>query len=410
MSNYQYFIAIDTGWYSNLALTIDSQGNKLESFKFDNNHKGCSMLIEHLSQRKQQSLIGIEGLGVCSNILLNRLIQNNFVIKPIMPLNIKRHKDYFTQDTKNDEYDAYVTADYLRLRYTYLKDLDIQRSKALNAVGELSKLYKDFAKQKTAYLNKLHQAIIEIFPEYISDGIFSKLDCKSSLVLLSALPTPKDMSSIPLKEFNCLISKNSRGHIGNDKISHLYNLTLSSLNETIDYTASGLRISSLAKMIIYLKKEQLRIKKQIIVYLKDIPEANILLSLPGVDAILCARFLSSIGSIEKFNHSDGLALYCGIACLDDKSGKRQRSKRAYRVNHTAKDAIMQIANCSIRFNPLSKALYEKKRKEGKSHWQAVKSLARNIIRVIYVMLKNNTKYNPDIYKHKNNTRQIANFN
>lgn len=409
MSKYNYYIGVDTGRYSNLAVVIDNQGDKLESFKFNNNHRGCQMLIERLSKRTQTSLIGLEGRGVCSNILTDRLLSNHFTIKPIMPINIKRHKDYFTQTTKNDEYDAYVIADYLRLRHSYLKDLDIKKSKALGAIKELSKLYKDFAKQKTAYINMLSQAVMEVFPEYITEGIFSKINCKSSLALLVELPTPRDIAGTTLKKLKSLISKNSRGHMSDEKIRCLYAQAASSLNETLDYTASGLRISSLAKMILYLQQELVRVKKLINSYLKDIPEAEILLSLPGIDAVLCARFLSAIGSIDKFENSDKLALYCGVACLDDKSGKRQRTKRAYRVNHTAKDAIMQIANCSIRFNLASKTLYERKRKGGKSHWQAVKSLARNIIRVIYAMLKNNTKYNPSLYRQPKiqETGQIA---
>lgn len=407
MSNYNYFVGIDTGRYSNSAVVVDSQGTKLESIKFDNNHKGCSMLIERLNQNNKDCLIGLEGLGVCSNILTQRLLTHNFSIKSIMPINIKRHKDYFTQNPKTDEYDAYVIADYLRLRHSYVKELNIQKYKDLNAVKELSKLYKDFAKGKNAYLNMLNQAIMEVFPEYITDGIFSKISCKSSLSLLSQLPTPRDIVGTTLKELNSLISKNSRGHMSYEKIKYLHTQASLSLNEALDYSASGLRITSLVKMILYLQQEQSRIKKLISAYLEDIPEAQNLLSLPGVDTVLCARFLSGIGSIDKFDNSDKLALYCGVACLDNKSGKRQLAKRAYRVNHTAKDAIMQIAHCSIRFNPASKAFYARKRKEGKRHWQAVKSLARNVIRVIYVMLKNNVKYNPDINK---NTRQIANFN
>ncbi len=409
MSNYNYFVGIDTGRYSNSAVVVDSQGTKLESIRFDNNHKGCSMLIERLTQNNKDCLIGLEGLGVCSNILTQRLLTHNFTIKSIMPINTKRHKDYFTQTAKNDEYDAYVIADYLRLRHNYLKDLDIRKSQALSGIKELSKLYKDFAKGKNAYLNMLHQAIIETFPEYITEGIFSKINCKSSLVLLSELPTPRDIAGTTLKKLNSLISKNSRGHMSYEKIKYLYAQASLSLNEALDYTASGLRITSLAKMILYLQQEQSRIKKLISSYLEDIPEAQNLLSLPGVDTILCARFLSSIGSIDKFDNSDKLALYCGVACLDNKSGKRQLAKRAYRVNHTAKDAIMQIAHCSIRFNSASKAFYARKRKEGKRHWQAVKSLARNIIRVIYVMLKNNVKYNSEIYKDNKNARQIASF-
>jgi transposase len=126
----------------------------------------------------------------------------------------------------------------------------------------------------------------------------------------------------------------------------------------LEYDAIGLRISSLSKMIYHIQEEEKKIAKLLSSYLKTIPEALILLTLPGVGTILCSRFLSGIGNIDRFSNSDALALYCGVACLDDTSGKRQGSKRAsrahYPINHVAKDAIMQIARCSIRVNPQSK--------------------------------------------------------
>ena len=154
-----------------------------------------------------------------------------------------------------------------------------------------------------------------------------------------------------------------------EKIEQIYVLAKSSFDETLEYDAIGMRISSLSRMIYHIQEEEKKIAKLLSSYLKSIPEALILLTLPGVGTILCSRFLSGIGNVDRFKDSDALALYCGVACLDDTSGKRQGSKRASRVNHVAKDAIMQIARCSIRVNPQSKTYYERKRKEGKKHWQ-----------------------------------------
>jgi hypothetical protein len=67
-------------------------------------------------------------------------------------------------------------------------------------------------------------------------------------------------------------------------------------------------------------------------------------------------------------------------------------------------AIMQMASCSIRYNPASLAFYQRKTKEGKGHWQAVKCLARNMLRVIYTMLKNKTMYQLDF---KNQEMKLA---
>ncbi|MFB6214814.1 MAG: hypothetical protein ABEI54_02990 [Candidatus Bipolaricaulia bacterium] len=55
---------------------------------------------------------------------------------------------------------------------------------------------------------------------------------------------------------------------------------------------------------------------------------------------------------------------------------------------------MQLAQCSKRYNPISTQYYQKKRDEGKSHWHALKCLARNLVRVIYAMLRDRTYYQP----------------
>jgi hypothetical protein len=46
----------------------------------------------------------------------------------------------------------------------------------------------------------------------------------------------------------------------------------------------------------------------------------------------------------------------------------------------------------IRCVPESKAYYDKKRAEGKSHNQAVRALGRHLVRVIWSMLKNKRDY------------------
>ncbi|KXB06752.1 hypothetical protein AKJ52_01640 [candidate division MSBL1 archaeon SCGC-AAA382C18] len=107
------------------------------------------------------------------------------------------------------------------------------------------------------------------------------------------------------------------------------------------------------------------------------------------------RWLGEIETIDLFDGSDPLSLYCGASPLPYSSGKYNSDRASKRVNKRAKDAIMQIARCSIQHNPESKRYYDKKRKEGKSHWHAIKCLARQLIRVIYAMLRDRTYYQPN---------------
>ena len=69
--------------------------------------------------------------------------------------------------------------------------------------------------------------------------------------------------------------------------------------------------------------------------------------------------------------------------FSDDSGKRKGFHRTtHRANKVAKDAIMQIAASNQRYCA-SATYYLKKREAGLSHWQAVKCLARQLIRVIF---------------------------
>jgi hypothetical protein len=54
--------------------------------------------------------------------------------------------------------------------------------------------------------------------------------------------------------------------------------------------------------------------------------------------------------------------------------------------------ILDSILSQIRINPESRAYYERKIKEGKTHWQAMNALSRQLIKIIYYMLKNNEPY------------------
>jgi transposase len=99
-----------------------------------------------------------------------------------------------------------------------------------------------------------------------------------------------------------------------------------------------------------------------------------------------------IGALERFESEASLALYLGMAVLDNSSGKYIGSKGSKHVNYSAKAAMMTAVAIHIRNSEQSKKYYDKKRNEGKKHNQAVRSLGRHMVRVIWTMLKNNRDY------------------
>jgi len=120
--------------------------------------------------------------------------------------------------------------------------------------------------------------------------------------------------------------------------------------------------------------------------------AQTLLSIPGFGDTTAAELAGEIGTVARFESEAGLALYTGMAALDNSSGKKTGSRTARQVNTRAKAAMMIAMARHIPLVGASRSYYDKKRTEGKKHNQAVRALGRHMIRVIWSLVKNNRTY------------------
>ena len=126
-----------------------------------------------------------------------------------------------------------------------------------------------------------------------------------------------------------------------------------------------------------------------------IPEseiANRIRTIIGFGLNSSAILAGEIGTISRFKSEASLALYAGMAVLENSSGEYQGTKRSIHVNRHCKFALMNAVARHIDHCPESKIYYDKKRAEGKKHNQAVRALGRHMIRVIWAMLKNERDY------------------
>jgi len=151
-------------------------------------------------------------------------------------------------------------------------------------------------------------------------------------------------------------------------------------------------ISSYCRRILDLKEEIKLLDKELEETGAKSPEVKRLNSIRGIGTKLSSRLIGEIGDIGRFDRESQLAVYCGVACIDDDSGKSKKTKAVYKANKICQSTMITIAGCTIRYVPESRAYYEKKRAEGKDHNHALRCLARQLIKVIFKMLKEDRDY------------------
>ena len=122
------------------------------------------------------------------------------------------------------------------------------------------------------------------------------------------------------------------------------------------------------------------------------PFGRTLGTLPGIGPRTGSRILAEIGDGSRFANGSRLASYAGLAPVTRQSGSSLRGEaRSRRGNHRLKNAMFLAAFASLR-DPASRALYDRKRAEGKQHNAAVICLARRRCDVILAMLRSRKPY------------------
>jgi transposase len=124
-----------------------------------------------------------------------------------------------------------------------------------------------------------------------------------------------------------------------------------------------------------------------------IPDAQVLLSMPGVGRVTAATFVSEVPDVGAFASAAKLAAYAGLAPRVRQSGRSLNSVTRPRAgNRHLKRALVLSAARSVDFCEESRAYYDRKRSEGRCHYSAVVALARRRINVMYAMLRDGKRY------------------
>lgn len=120
--------------------------------------------------------------------------------------------------------------------------------------------------------------------------------------------------------------------------------------------------------------------------------ARLIDTVPGFALVCSAELAGEIGTLDRFAGEASLAVYLGMANLDNSSGERAGARAPGQVNKRAKAAMMTGVDRHRKQVPESQRYYEKKRAEGKTHNQAIRALGRHLCRVLYRMLKHGQAY------------------
>jgi len=390
------YLGIDIGKRSHVASLLNEEGKVVfKAFSFHNTTLGADKLLTKLNTYIESPCdveVGMEATGHYWLSIYSFLVESNFTVFVVNPIQTDGwRKGIEIRKRKTDIIDSILIADLIR--YGDFLETSISDEDSL-ALRNLSR-FRNYLSHSCSDLKRKAIAVLDqVFPEY--DSVFSDIFGKSSKQLLLNFSSALEFEDISAAQLSKALEKITFKKFATKKVHALSSLAKNSFGVKFAIDSFSLQLKMIVEQIIFIEQQidQLELELEILVSKIDSP----ILTIPGIGAVNAATILGEIGDISRFSHPSKLVAYAGLDATVSQSGEYSSTNNriSKRGSPYLRKAIWSAAFVASNHDPVFKAFYEKKRREGKHHLVAVGACARKMCNTIHAILKKNVPYVPQI--------------
>lgn len=389
----QFWAGVDAGKHHHHCVLIDDDGKHVLSRRVPNDEQELLNLIGEVHELSGSAVQWATDQNHGGAALLIALLASHGQELLYIPGRTVHHAARtYRGDGKTDAKDAAIIADQARMR----RDLTPVRATDDIAV-ELRMLAAhraDLVADRTRAINRLRATLLEYFPAL--EAAFDYARRKGALALLAEYQTPQQLRHAGVARVTAKLRKT--GTRQPEQIAQIA-VDAAHTQHTIvaGQDAAAMIVKRLAGEALRLREEVEEVESQLETRFRRHRHAESLLSLPGFGPLLAAEFIAFTGgTLTDFESADRLASIAGVAPVPRDSGRiKGNLHRPKRYSRRLLRTCYLSAEVAARSHPESRAYYDRKRHEGKTHKQAVLALARRRINVIWALLRDGTTFHQE---------------
>lgn len=387
----QFHVAVDIGCRQHRVAIASSDGRLLKEFDITHDLPGFRTFFRHIARHERRfgtPVIAMEGFNGWARPLDSQIRARGYRLYNVNNLKLARFKEIFPAPAKTDGIDTRKMLELLTARHHLPLAKAVLQEVAPtppenDKLKRLTRRRRQLVNEKVRIVNRLHADLQAVCPGLLAitkdvDNLWFLrfLTCRDALPKLARV-RPQTLLKIPSigqKYASVIQGWQPHAHFADD---------VAWVGEMI--IDDGQRVLALLTSIKALDAKIAEIAQRSVL-------ARRIDSLPGFGNTCSAELAGEIGTLERFATEASLALYLGMAPLDNSSGQYQGTKTPRHINTRAKAAMMTAVARHIACVAQSKAYYDKKRAQGKKHNQAIRATGRHLVRVMWAMIKQDRDY------------------
>ena len=390
-----YYIGIDIAKRNHEVSIIDADGKILsKSISIANSQKGLDTFNNYLSSfnvTSENSIIGMESTGHYWLNLYSSLVNLNFDVFVINPIQTDAFRKMYIRKTKNDSKDSYIIAQIMRFGEFSSSSISDEN---IFAIRQLSRYRSSLVDECSNWKRKVITILDQVFPEY--SDLFSDTFGVTSKEVLSKYPLPENMLEVSTKELTSLLNKASKGRFGIGKAQEIKEYATKSFGISFAKETFSFQIKQIINQISFIESQLKELEKEITNILKTLNSE--ITTITGIGDILGASILGEIGDISRFEKASQLVAFAGLDVAINQSGEftGTEMKITKRGSPYLRRSIWIAATIACFKDPALSVYYKKLIDRGKKHLTAVGAVARKMCNIIFSVLKNKKPYTPNI--------------
>jgi transposase len=382
-------VAIDVGSRVHRVAVGDANGNILDQFDVHHTARGMDAFFDRIELLPHGTVaVAMEGYNGWARPLDQRILAHGWKLFNVNNLKLARYKEIFPAPAKSDNIDSLRILELFRARQSLHVARDVLQL-VIAAPPENDKL-KQLTRRRRQLVNDKIRLIARMVSmlQALCPGLLALTAAVDNIWFLSLLTARTDLRKLPGLRDTTLRSLPGVGK----KYAALIKAWQREARLADDADWTGPMLNSDARRLLALRREIEDLERQIAALSVESELVQRLASIPGFGLVCSTELAGEIGNLARFEGETGLAVYLGMAPLTNSSGTFHGSKRPRQVNCHAKMAMMTAAAHHVKLVPESLGYYMKKRTEGKRHNQAIRCVGRQLVRIIWAMLKGGRDY------------------
>jgi transposase len=331
--------------------------------------------------------------------LVHALLESPIVLLyPVNPRSMHSFRETFSPNgAKDDAPDARLLLELLLKHREKFKPFHPQSAKS-RELKRLVEYRRDMVDDRKRLGQRLQALLKEFYPivlQLVGDEVTSPMACD----FLDKWPTFAQLKRARLTtitqfytQHNCRSAKRRDTYLA--RIASAQPLT----TDAAIIDSSALLVTAITPQVRALNEGIAKFEASIAQLFAAMEDAPIFSSLPGAGAALAPRLLVAFGEDrERFPCANDVAEMAGIAPVTIKSGNSRLVRRRWATDKFLLQSFHEFAAASIPHCGWVQTSYHALRRRGKSHHEAVRTLAFKWIRIIWRCWQDRTPYDDARY-------------